>query len=167
MFTVAHPSNGCLGRVSRFALRGRGRAWKIVAALFYMFDMLVSVGRLRHLRKEYQVVIFVRYLMGTAYLPTRLAPIGYDLFWKLLPTPNRLLLVDIDPAVALERILERDGEREMFENLDSLIRVRNTVLRLASDEWEIMDNSGDRENARSGLMEIIDRWERQESQRLS
>jgi dTMP kinase len=162
---ISHPSERLLGRISRRALRGRGRMLKLVATTFFILDVLASVIRLRGYRKRYQTLIFIRYLMGAAYLPRRLAPLGYDFFSKLLPVPRRLLLVDIEPRVAVERIGEREEEKEMFEDLDSLVRVRDKVLMLAQDDWDIVDNSGDSVATRSSVLEIIDRWDLEESSR--
>ncbi len=162
---VSHPSDRLFGRISREALQGRGPLKKIIAALFYILDVLVSVSKLRRLRGKYQTIVFVRYLLGTAYLPSSLAPMGYEFFCKILPVPRRLLLVDIDPEVALARISSRDDGREMFEDFDSLVRVRNKVMGLATEGWEIVDNSGSQEETRSGALEIIDRWDREEGSR--
>lgn len=162
VFMVAHPSDGRFGKISRIALQGTGRAMEVTATIFYVFDVLSSVSRLRRLEGKYQTVIFVRYLMGTAYLPETLAPKAYDFFSKLLPVPRRLLLVDIDPGVAMERISGRDKRWEMFENLESLVKVRGNVLKLASDEWDVVENSGDLEATYSSVMEVIDRWDLEE-----
>ena len=164
---LTHPSDRFFGRISRQALQGRGGVKKIVAATFYILDVLISVGKLRGLKSRYQNLVFVRYLMGTAYLPSSLARRGYKFFCKFLPVPERLLLVDIDPEVALTRISSRDDGREMFEDLDSLVKVRNKVMELAAEGWEIVDNSGSQEETRSGVEEIIDRWDREEVSRSS
>jgi len=86
-------------------------------------------------------VIFVRYILGTAYLPRRLAPHGYRLFRNMLPFPDLALFIDIDPEIAIRRIEERDHTREMFETKDKLDKVRQTVGRLIGEEWTVVDNS--------------------------
>lgn len=47
--------------------------------------------------------------------------------------PDLTLLFDLDPAVALERVGRR-GEKEKFERLDLLVRVRENYLRLARED---------------------------------
>lgn len=159
VYLVAHPSERFLGRISRRALQGRGRVLKLVATIFYIFDVLNSVRLLKAIGKRYQTVIFVRYLMGTAYLPEGLAPKGYQFFRKLLPLPSRLLLVDIDPEVALRRIAERDDHLEMFEDLDNLVKIRRKVLLLAGDDWDVVDNGGSEGETKKRVMEVINRWD--------
>lgn len=159
VYLVAHPSERYFGRASRRALQGRGRVMSILAAFFFILDVLFSLRALKRLRGEYQTVIFVRYLMGTAYLPQKLAPVGYVFFRKLLPVPEKLLLVDIDPEVAISRIAERKEHREMFEDLESLVSVRRKILLLAGDEWELVDNSCPEEMSRERVMEILNRWD--------
>lgn len=159
VYFVAHPSERLLGKISRKALLGRGSVLKLVATIFFILDVLTSVRLLKAIERRYQTAIFVRYLMGTAYLPEKLAPKGYLFFKKLLPLPDRLLLVDIDPKVAMGRIAERDDHLEMFEDLDNLEKIRRKVLLLAGDDWEVVDNSGPKEGTRMRVMEVINRWD--------
>lgn len=159
VYLVAHPSERLLGKISRRALRGRGRVLKLVATIFYILDVLNSVRLLKAIRKRYQTVIFVRYLMGAAYLPEELAPKGYRFFKNLLPLPSRLLLVDIDPEVALRRIAERDDHLEMFEDLDNLVKIRRKVLLLAGNDWDVIDNSGSEEESRKEVMKVLNHWD--------
>jgi len=51
-------------------------------------------------------VIFVRYNV-VAYLPDMLAELVYGILARLLPVPDDLLLVDLPPQTAAERIIER------------------------------------------------------------
>lgn len=159
VYLVTHPSERFLGKVSRKSLQGRGMVLKLVASIFYLFDVLNSLRLLKVIEKRYQTVIFVRYLMGTAYLPEGLALKGYQFFKKLLPVPRRLLLVDIDPQIALRRITERDDDLEMFEDLENLVKIRKKVLLLASDEWDVVDNSGPEDETGNRVMDIINRWD--------
>ncbi|MBM4237552.1 MAG: thymidylate kinase, partial [Euryarchaeota archaeon] len=69
-----HPSGRLLGRISRRSLQGSGKAMQTMAAVFFLLDVLNSLRLMR--RQGSDVVIFVRYLMATAYLPGRLARIG-------------------------------------------------------------------------------------------
>lgn len=141
---VSHPSTRRFGRLSKRALQASGPCARLVATIFYTADVLVSVMRLS--RERDGTVIFVRYLLGTAYLPPTLAPLGYALFRRLLPFPDLPLFIDIEPEVALRRIEARDSTREMFETKEQLERVREVAVDLtSSDGWVRVDNSEDGE----------------------
>jgi dTMP kinase len=153
-----HPSARPVGRMARACLQGQGPHLYALASVFYMLDVLSSLLRLRKWMAEYNEVIFVRYLLAAAYLPRRYAQLGYDLFARTLPVPSRLILVDVDPRVALERISRRQDRVEMFENLSSLAATRKKVLMLA-DGWDVLRNDGDEPLSRKQLIDILSGWE--------
>ncbi|GEM_PF-228153 len=153
-----HPSDRLAGRLSRRALQERGPMMFVISTAFYVLDVLISVSKLRTEFRGYDDVVFVRYLMGTAYLPKRFAKQGYDLFAKMLPVPERLLLVDISPENALRRMARREDREEMFENLPSLTRCREKVLML-SEGWAVLDNNGDEADTRRLLDEQLEAWD--------
>lgn len=140
---VSHPSQHLLGRLSKRSLERSGGAARLFATLFFTADVLLSVRRYK-VRGE-GTTIFVRYLLGTAYLPERLAPLGYRFFRGLLPFPDLAFFIDIDPAVAARRIADRGHRPEMFETREKLEAVRRVAKRLVSDEWVTIDNSEDGE----------------------
>jgi dTMP kinase len=154
----SHPSDSWLGKLSRRSLTAEGRLMRATATVFFILDVLDSLRRMRRWH-GYDKVIFVRYVMATAYLPAGLYRKGYRFFSKILPIPPRLLLVDTTPECALRRIESREHEREMFENLDSLRKVRAKVLDLAREGWAVLDNSGSVESARSQLDKVLSFWE--------
>jgi dTMP kinase len=155
-----HPSSGRLGRISRRALESQGKAMHAMATMFFIADVLRSLSALRREMERYDTVIFVRYILATAYLPDRLAPVGYEFISKLLPMPQRLLLIDIDPAIANDRISQRAEKKEMFEDLDSLRKARRKLLSLASKDWKVIDNSVPMQQGSESLREIMDYWDR-------
>lgn len=140
---VSHPSGRRFGILSKRALEGAGHVPRALATLFYTLDVLVSVSQFN--RSGDGTYIFVRYLLGTAYLPRRLAPVGYKLFRKLLPFPDVAIFIDIEPSVALRRIEVRDHKREMFETMEKLQSVREVAKALTVNEWIVIDNSEDGE----------------------
>ena len=154
-----HPSEGLLGRVSKAALQSKGSLMHAIATLFFIGDVLVSIRRKRKLVGDRDRVIFVRYLMGAAYLPEGLISFGYELFKRIIDLPPARMLVDVLPEVALARIEARDHEREMFENLEGLRKSRMKTLVLAKDGWLVLDNSGPAETTRAELKAIMERWE--------
>lgn len=153
-----HPSDSFLGRVSRRSLTAEGKIMRIIATVFFILDVLSSVCKMRRWRK-YDKVIIVRYVMATAYLPGGLHRQGYEFFSKVLPMPPRLLLVDATPECALARIEGREHQREMFENLISLRKVRGKVLELAEQGWKVLDNSGSADDSRAQLADILSFWD--------
>ncbi len=153
-----HPSGRPMGRLSARFLRGDGRLMYLLSSAFYMLDVLGSVVRLPLWRRRYDTVVFVRYLLATAYLPDRLARFTYEIFVRVLPVPERLLLVDVEPESALRRIETRRHEEEMFENLPALVMVRERVLSLAG-EWEVLDNNGCESGSMQRLEDILAAWD--------
>mgnify|MGYP000870907602 CR=1 FL=1 len=153
-----HPSDGLMGRLSARSLRGEGKIMYMLSSMFYMIDVLFSVIRLPVWKGRYDNVVFVRYLLATAYLPENVSRTAYDLFVRVLPVPKRLLLVDVEPECALHRIAQREHEEEMFENLPSLIEVRDKVLSLART-WTVLDNNGCETESRQRLDDILAAWD--------
>lgn len=140
---VTHPSTRITGRLSRRFLHQSGAVPRLLATVFFTLDVLVSVGRYN--RRREGTVIFVRYLLGAAYLPPRFARSGYVFFRRLLPFPDLALFIDIQPEKAIRRIEQRDHRREMFETLSKLREVRRVALTIVDDEWRIVDNTEDGE----------------------
>ena len=157
---VHHPSERLSGRISRKALQSEGRLMHAVAAVFYIADVLISVAGLKKLRDKDVTLVYVRYLMGTAYLPERFMRAGYDFFCKILPVPRALLLVDIEPAMAVKRLESRPDAKEMFEDPENLAKYRRKVLSLAEKGWAVLDNSGEQNSSRTALDDILLKWER-------
>jgi dTMP kinase len=86
-------------------------------------------------------VVFVRYLMGTAYLPSPLNAVAYNFFSKLVPKSNAMFFLDVAPTIAAARMKSR-SETEMFESLASLKKVRGKALALTRfDGWQILDSN--------------------------
>ncbi len=156
-----HPSTRFFGRISRTALQGSGKLMKTVAGTFFILDVFGSLRNMRRIAGRHENVVFVRYLMATAYLPARLARLGYDLFAHLLPVPDRLILVDVEPATAHMRISERREEREMFETIPDLTRIRKKMKAIADESWMIIDNSGSGVESKRLLIETLARWDSQ------
>jgi dTMP kinase len=152
---MGHPSERFFGRMSKGALRRSGPIAMVAATAFYTLDVLSSVKRLR--RTDDETVIFVRYLLGTAYLPRSFARYAYSFFRRLLPFPDLALFIDIKPSVAVRRIELRDSAREMFETEERLAKAREIVLTLLADEWEVVDNSIDGEGPFEEVLGVLSR----------
>ncbi|MBL8955771.1 MAG: dTMP kinase [Myxococcaceae bacterium] len=80
------------------------------------------------------IVVIDRYYYSTvAYQGARgLDPAGVlKLNESFAPRPRAVFLVDLEPQVALDRISARAGGRDLLENLDEQLKVREAFLELA------------------------------------
>ena len=125
----------------------------VVATVFYTLDVLASVRQYN--RTKDGVVIFVRYLLGTAYLPPKLAHLAYNFFRRILPFPDTPLFIDIEPSVAIRRIEERNHAREMFETEETLRRIRHVAHSIAAGEWIVVENSEEGERPFEAVQDIL------------
>jgi len=134
-----HPSSDNFhGERAKCFLYQSGRNAHFAAAFFYMVDVIRSI--LLYSWRDYDYVIFIRYLMGTAYLPSPLHLISYHFFASIVPTSDLMFFLDVAPEEALKRIRETRTRREMFENLDELKETRQKALTLAQiGGWTIID----------------------------
>ncbi len=140
-FLRVHPeSDNWFGREARAFLFSEGKSAHFASALFYMVDVIRSILLFSWRRADF--VIFVRYLMGTAYLPSPLDVLGYNFFSSVVPKSNRMFFLDVSSAEAAARIAKDRKQTEMFENLNALERVRAKALSLTRfDDWTIVDSN--------------------------
>lgn len=141
VFLRIHPSSdNFLGAKAKQFLLSKGKSAHFASAFFYMLDVVRSI--LLYSWRKYDYVIFVRYLMGTAYLPSPLHRLAYGFFALLVPTSDLMFFLEIDPAEAHRRIQRGRDRLEMFENLKELEKVRCKALSLAQiGKWTIVDAS--------------------------
>jgi dTMP kinase len=150
-----HPSDdNFFGVKARHFLYLRGKSAHFAAAYFYMLDVLRSVLLYSWLRYDY--IIFVRYLMGTAYLPSPLHKIAYPLFAVIVPTSELMFFLDVGPEEAYRRIQESRKRLEMFESLTELEHVRRKCLYLAlTYRWKIIDANKSIEDVARDIRKLI------------
>jgi len=136
-----HPSNdNFFGVKAKQFLYSKGKSAHFATAFFYMLDVIRSI--MLYSWRKYDYVIFVRYLMGTAYLPSPLHRIAYRFFASIVPTSNLMFFLDVNPEEAYRRIQQERKKREMFESLEELKRIRRKALSLASiDKWTIINTN--------------------------
>jgi len=134
-----HPAtDNPFGAKAKQFLYSRGKSAHFAAALFYMVDVIRSI--LLYSWRRYEYIIFVRYLMGTAYLPPPLDRAAYNFFAAVVPTSQYMFFLDVSPGVAERRLRENREQLEMFENISELERTRLKALSLASaDKWTIVN----------------------------
>jgi len=150
---ISHPSGRPFGRVSKRFLRETGPLARLFTTLFFTADVLVSIRELKHERDR--TTILVRYLLGTAYLPKALAPMGYTVLRKVLPFPDLAIFIDIEPEVAHKRIAARGHAPEVFETPERLASVRKIAKTLVAQEWVTIDNSEDGERPFRELEKLL------------
>lgn len=138
----SHPSeDNFLGVKGREYLFIEGKKAHIAASLFYIADVVRSVTLYAWRRVDY--VIFVRYLLGTAYLPAPAHKFAYLFFAKILPTRGSLIYLKISPAEAFRRVVKNRVKVERFETMDELNKTARKAMDLVSNgRWVIVD--GDR-----------------------
>ncbi|MBI5680083.1 MAG: thymidylate kinase [Methanobacterium sp.] len=152
-----HPEkDNKYGRKAKKALLGRGKINKIKSSIYYAFDVIRSV---RLYYKKADTVIFVRYLVGVAYLPFPLAKILYIIFKRMVPTSEYMFFLDVKPEEAFKRVKTRDNE-EIFENLDDLIKVRGKALKLINN-WHIINGNHSIEDVQMQINSILDNLDKQ------
>ena len=154
---LEHPNKDTfVGRLERAFLEGDSKLNVILSTALYIIDVLHSLTFIRCGRgRSYDDIIFVRYSMAAAYLPDGMVRFAYDLICRVLPTPDVRILVDIDPDVAMSRILERGENLEIFETDEKLRAVRERMLGL-SDGWMVVDNSRGTESMREQVHRIME-----------
>jgi len=152
-----HPSgDSWAGRRARSFLLAEGRNAHFAASMFYILDVLRSV--LLTPWRAYDYVVYVRYLMGTAYLPQPLGAIAYGFFSILLPKPKVTFFLEVDPAEAHRRIDEGRDAREMFESIDQLKKIRKRALSLAQAKgWAIVDANGAEDEVADKMLRMLPR----------
>lgn len=134
-----HPSSdNFLGLRAKQFLYSNRKSTHFAAAFFYMFDVIRSI--LLCSWRRYDYVVFVRYLMGTAYLPSPLHVICYQFFASIVPTSSFMFFLDVRPDEAYRRIRQTRKTLEMFESPEELTEIRHKALCLAlTHNWIIVD----------------------------
>ena len=151
----SHPeSDNFFGRKAKKALMGKGKINKLKASVFYMMDVLRSINKY-YRKKDIDTLIMVRYLVGTAYLPKKLAEIAYKFFENFVPTSEYMFFLDASPEVLFKRI-EKRTEKEMFETLEEFENVRKKAIHLVRN-WYIIDISGSINSSFSKIEDVLNK----------
>ncbi|MEM4946377.1 MAG: hypothetical protein QXU31_08735 [Archaeoglobaceae archaeon] len=150
-----HPSDSYFGRKAKESLLGRGKINHLKASIFYFLDVMNSL--LRYYKKA-DNVIFVRYLGGVFYLPFSLSKILYKFFSTILPTSEYMFFLDAEPEVLAQRIASREN-KEMFENIDDLRKVREKALKILNG-WHIVRTDREIEETRAEIEKILNQLDK-------
>jgi dTMP kinase len=137
----SHPSDD-----NFFGIKGReflfveGKKAHFTASLFYFTDVIRSITLYAWRRVDY--VIFVRYLMGTAYLPSPVYKLTYSFLAKLVPMRGSLIYLKVSPDEAFRRVVSNRIKAERFETMDELSKTSDKALNLVADgKWVIVDGN--------------------------
>ena len=157
VLVIEHPNkNIVIGRLERAFLEGDSKMHIMMSTVCYIGDVMHSLITVRGRKyRDYDDIIFVRYSMAVAYISDGLCKTAYDVITRILPTPDVKVLVDVEPEMALSRILSRGENLEVFETDDKLRIVRKRMLSI-SDGWAVIDNSGDIEYAKGQVCRVLD-----------
>jgi dTMP kinase len=138
---VTHPNSDCFwGRQELKFLHIDSTPATIMVIILYIIDVVCSLFRAKRHRKEYDDFVFVRYIMAVSYLPEGLVRKGYLIISKILPMPDVKIFVDVDGTTAMARIEARSEDREAFEEVGKLDKVRRKMQMLTQDDWYTVDN---------------------------
>lgn len=150
-----HPSNdNFLGVNAKRFLYSKGKGAHLASAILYMLDVVRSI--LLYSWRRYEYIIFVRYLMGTAYLPSPFHMIAYHFFASSVPKSDFMFFLDVTPQEANKRIKEARQALEMFESLEELTRVRARALPLVSTGgWTVLDGNKPPEEVEREIRHIL------------
>ena len=136
----SHPcDDNKFGIKSRQALLKTGKINHIKATLYFGLDAIRSV-RKYYSDDSIDVLIFSRYILAVMYLPNGLNMVVYKIVAFILPTSDCMFFLDVSPEESLRRLAKREGETEMFENEEALIKARNKSKKFTYN-WNVI--SGD------------------------
>ena len=153
---ITHPnSETSFGRTAAKYLLEEGKGAVMISTLYYILDVLHSLRVKRKHGKEYDDIIFVRYSLAAAYMPEKLCKPIYKLIEFVLPVPDVKIYVDVEPKIALDRILARGEALETFETEESLEKTRRR-MKLITDSWITIDNSGTPEETHEQTRKILE-----------
>jgi len=150
-----HPSgDNYFGVKTKQFLYLRGKGAHFASAFFYMLDVVHSI--LLYSWRRYDYIVFVRYLMGTAYLPSPLHRIAYYFFASTVPTSDFMFFLDVKSEEAHRRIQHAREKQEMFESLEELRRIRQKALALARlNKWIILDTNKPIAEVQAKIRELL------------
>lgn len=137
----SHPCNdNKFGRRSKQALLKEGKLNHILATVNFGLDAIRSV-HMYYYRREWDVLIFSRYILAVMYLPNGINTLVYKIVAFVLPTSDLMFFLDITPEESLKRIGTRHEEKEMFENIDSLRQNRQRSQKFTYN-WNVIPADG-------------------------
>lgn len=147
VLTVAEPDEtNSVGQFLRSCLKS-GDFREAHAALFLADRTILTERTVIPALKENKVVLSSRSFLSTIVYQQEMWPKEWlEKIHQALPVkPGLIILFDISPYLAMERMKIRGGTPEVYETRETLIRVRKAYLEYAGahkDEVLVVDASG-------------------------
>lgn len=159
---TAEPADNKVGGLIREVLSGKVRARKDTLALLFAADRIEHFnGVIEPALARGAWVVSDRYLMSSLAYQS----IHCDFDWvreinSRVPDADLTILLDLPVDVALERLVSREGEREIFEKKELLEKIRAMYIEIAKknniDNVEIVDASPAIEDVRCEITKLFD-----------
>lgn len=158
---TAEPTHEGIGAFIRSG--AAGRISQRAESLLFTADRYEHTASIREAVSAGRVVICDRYYASTAaYQSAKLDGDSADMAWlrglcePFVAEPDAVILLDMDPAVSLDRVGARGEEESKFENLPFLRQVREAYLDLADAYgFEVVDASRPAGEVLSDILQII------------
>ena len=144
-----HPGDGRTGDLCRKLLLREGRVRLALSTVLLLADMLRTSLAARRAGPE-EVVIAVRYDLSCCFLGGRAGRLAHALFVGFMARPDVDVLIDVDPGTAMSRIGARGLDREVFENVRSMERVREAML--SSPGVSVVDGTAPRGDVAAAVL---------------
>ncbi len=152
------PTNSEWGRRIRKAFKNRNLRPEDELELFIKDRIWDVKYNILPALKAGKIVVMDRYYYSTiAYQ----GALGIDpdyirkLNEKIAPKPDLVIILDIKPETALERIRMRGDKPNRFEDLEYLRRVREIFLSLKNKNIIIIDAERDMEEVKSDVLNVV------------
>ncbi|MFH1088456.1 MAG: dTMP kinase [Patescibacteria group bacterium] len=162
VWLTREPTDSWVGQKIRKILRGEidNPGAEIVQSMMIR-DRALHAKEINWAIKQGQVVISVRYYYSTlAY--GRADGLNYLSLWRLnqkFPKPDVAIYLDVDPAIAIQRIDKRGNPVELFERKEFLQKVRDNFLQMIQDndfpELKLVDADADITSVHRRVMLIL------------
>lgn len=150
----SHPcKDNKYGIKSKEALLKTGKINHLKATIYFGLDAIRSI-RKYYYNDNIDVLIFSRYIMAVVYLPNIINVIIYKIVSFILPTSKYMFFLDVSPEESLKRLDKRDGDTEMFENMDELKKARSKSKKVIY-EWNVINADDSIANVNSKIKEKL------------
>ena len=138
------PTDGKWGQKIRKVLEGKVAASPEEQLELFLRDRSYDVEKnIMPALKKNNIVIMDRYYYSNAAYQGAAGVPAEEVILKnrnmRVPEPDRVYCIDLPPYIALQRIAQRNGRKDIFERGPFLDTVRNLFLSLADDSFLVID----------------------------
>ena len=165
VFLTSEPSEGDIGKLLRAYLK-KDTVNPAIDALLFAADRVEHTEIIKNKLNSGYIVISSRYFESSiAYQSSQ----GIKIDWiEMINTyaipPDITIILDAPPEITIERVKKRNSKthknREKFEKIDFLHKVRNVFLSKASkfSNYHIINAARDIDTVHKDIVNIIDRY---------